>query len=85
MTCDAEASSGPASLRCSSPCCASRTETLSILQLFTASSFCKRCTHKIFFLSLPPSFSLFPAEMLRQYSPFSFKHEVSHLHMHCTH
>lgn len=82
MTCDARTSSGPASLRCSSPCRASRTETLSILQLFTASSFCKRCTHKIFFPSLP--LSLFPVEMLRQCSPFSFKHEVSHLHMHCT-
>lgn len=71
MTCDAGASSGPALLRCSSPCCASRTEPLSILQLFTTSSFCKLCTHKIFFFpspsllpSLRPSLSLFPVEML---------------------
>lgn len=55
-------SRGPASLRCSSPCGASRSETLSVLQLFTASSFCKRCTHQIFFFffspSLPPFLSL---------------------------
>lgn len=62
VTCDGGASRGPALLRCSSPCCASRTKMLSVLQLFTASSFCKRCTHRIFFfpLSLPlsPSLSL---------------------------
>lgn len=63
VTCDGGASRGPALLRCSSPCCASRTKMLSVLQLFTASSFCKRCTHRIFFFpSLPPSLSFsFPS------------------------
>lgn len=82
--CRTALSRGPASLRCSSPCGASRSETLSVLQLFTASSFCKRCTHQIFFfffLPLSPSLPLplFPAEMLRQCSPFSPQRRRSHL------
>lgn len=88
VTCDGGASRGPALLRCSSPCCASRTKMLSVLQLFTASSFCKRCTHRIFFFSLSPSLSLllfpFPAEMLAQCFPFSPSSVLSHLHARCT-
>lgn len=85
MTCDAGgARPSPAQVQLSVPCLTYRDAVCPpaiyrqlILQTLRSQDF--------FSLALPPFLSVFPVEMLRQCFPFSFKCEVSHLYMHCTH